>query len=411
VSRWTMTTWVRGLSLTLWLVSVVLSGVSCRGDDVVAPSNHDVPEAGPAHATASTTALALYQVSGGYYHTCGVTTDSHAYCWGRGDVGQRGDGTNTFLRPTPAPVVGTLRFRHVSAGGYHTCGVTTDYRVYCWGSNYEGQLGDGTTTDRPEPVPIAGGRQFRQVAAGAHFTCAVSYPDERAYCWGHNTEGELGDGTQTQRLTPVAVAGGQKFHQVSAGQNHTCGLTPLDEAFCWGGNLYGQIGDSSTAFSAPRPSRVVGARRFRQIDAGVEFTCAVTTNYRAFCWGNGRRGQIGNGKTYLSLWPRAVAGGLSFERVTTGLVHACGETTGNRAYCWGANYNAEVGDGTVTQRLTPVAVTGGLFFSQLSAGFAHTCGRTSDAVAYCWGGNASGALGDGSFTVNRPTPVRVVGPE
>lgn len=403
-----MRTRVRGAGLALWLGSVVLSGVSCRGDDVVAPSNDDAPEPGQALASASTTALALVQVSGGAYHTCGVTTDGRAYCWGRNLEGQLGDGTNTFLRPRPAPVAGTLRFRHVSAGHSHTCGVTMDYRVYCWGFNHNGQLGDGTTTWRSDPVPVAGGLRFRQVAAGFLHTCALTYPDERAYCWGENAGGELGDGTRTQRLTPVAVSGGRKYHVVSAGQRHTCGLTSLNEAFCWGENRFGQIGDSSTA-SAPRPSRVAGGRAFRQIDAGANFTCAVTTNFRAFCWGDGRQGQIGNGKTYLSLWPRAVAGGILFERVSTGGVHACGETTGNRAYCWGANFNGEVGDGTETTRLTPVAVSGGLFFSQLTAGSAHNCGRTSDAVAYCWGNNASGQLGDGSLTFNRSTPVRVAG--
>jgi regulator of chromosome condensation (RCC1) repeat-containing protein/Regulator of Chromosome Condensation (RCC1) repeat protein len=406
-----MRTRVRGVSLTLGLVGAVLGGVSCRGDDTLAPSSPDIPEAGPAFATASTTALAFYQLSGGNYHTCGVTTDNRAYCWGTGDAGERGDGTNTWLRPAPAPVIGTLRFQQVSAGSAHTCGVTTDYRAYCWGLNYEGQLGDGSKGPYPStPSPVAGGLRFRQVSAGAGFTCAVSYPDERAYCWGRNLEGELGDGTQTRRLTPVAVVGGRKFHQVSAGQKHTCGLTPSGEAFCWGESLYGQLGDGSYRVpSRATPFPVVGGRRFRQIDAGTEFTCAATTDYRAFCWGNGRRGQLGNGKTSLSFWPRAVAGGLSFERVTTGRRHACGETTGNRAYCWGANYDGELGDGTTTLRLTPVPVAGGLSFSQLSAGRVHTCGRTPAAVAYCWGKGASGQLGDGSLTFNRTTPVRVVG--
>jgi alpha-tubulin suppressor-like RCC1 family protein len=193
VSRWTMTTRVRGVSLTLGLVGVVFGGVSCRGDEVAAPSSHDVPEAGPALASASTTALAFYQVSGGSYHTCGVTTDRHIYCWGRGSEGQRGDGTTTLVSSTAAPVVGTLRFQDVSAGDTHTCGVTTDYRVYCWGFNYDGQLGDGTTTGHLEPVLVAGGRRFRQVAAGWGHTCAVTYPDERAYCWGRNVAGALGD--------------------------------------------------------------------------------------------------------------------------------------------------------------------------------------------------------------------------
>jgi alpha-tubulin suppressor-like RCC1 family protein len=138
---------------------------------------------------------------------------------------------------------------------------------------------------------------------------------------------------------------------------------------------------------------VAGGRSFRQADAGAFHTCAVTTNDRAFCWGNGRLGQLGNGKTYLSFWPRRVAGGLDFARVTSGGAHACGETTSNRVYCWGSNGSGNLGEGTTTTRLTPVAVTGGLFFRQVSAGDSHTCGKTTADVAYCWGNNEWGQLG------------------
>jgi alpha-tubulin suppressor-like RCC1 family protein len=315
----------------------------------------------------------------------------------------------------------TLRFRQVSAALSHTCAVTTDYRVYCWGSNADGSLGDGTETDRLSPVPVVGGLRFRQVDGGDEHTCAVTYPDNRAYCWGYNAEGGLGNGTFQPRIrsTPTAVAGGLRFRQVSAGgglndfegrdpfAGHSCGVTTSDEAFCWGPNAVGQLGIGGTTRSdVASPTRVAGAHRFRQIEAGTAFTCAVTTTNRAFCWGNGRQGQIGDGKTYLRFSPSAVAGGHSFERITTGEFHTCAETTLNRAYCWGTG---GLGDGTTTRRLTPVAVAGGLFFSQVSAGFSHTCGRTGPGVAYCWGTNGGGQLGDGTTTDrNRPTPV--VGP-
>ncbi len=164
---------------------------------------------------------------------------------------------------------------------------------------------------------------------------------------------------------------------------------------------------------------MAGTRRFRQIDAGSEYTCAVTTDNRAFCWGNGRHGQIGDGKNYLRFLPSAVAGGHQFERVTTGEYHTCAETTLNRAYCWGSNgppvrvngvwsqdVSGVIGDGTTTQRLTPVAVAGGLFFSQVSAGYSQSCGRTDTGVAYCWGRQ----LGDDGATTTRLRPEPVIGP-
>lgn len=423
MSRRTRTVKVRGATVTLWFAGAVLSGISCRNDDVagpVDPGANAVPSSVPAAAAA---ALAFSQVSasGGSFqpHTCGVTTDNRAYCWGSNHIGQLGVGTNTGPENCPLPsvsrdacstrpvaVLGGLRFRQVSAGGTHTCGVTIDYRAYCWGANHASQLGDGTTTGRLAPVAVAGGLKFRRVDGGFLHTCGVSYPDDRAYCWGWNVSAQLGDGTKTQRLSPVAVAGGRLFSHVSAGQFHTCGVTTSGVVFCWGRNQEGQLGDSGTV-NRRRPSQVAGTRRFRQVDAGERHTCAVANSSRAFCWGDGQSGQIGNGKRYMSSWPRAVSGGLSFDRVTAGGSHTCGETNTNRAYCWG--FGTALGDGTSGVALTPVAVAGGLTFSQVSAGGDYTCGKTTAAVAYCWGDNDSGNLGDGT-TGERLTPRPVAGP-
>jgi alpha-tubulin suppressor-like RCC1 family protein len=325
-------------------------------------------------------------------------------------MGQLGDGT-TISHLTPKPVAGNLRFRQISAGFYTTCGVTTDYRAYCWGDNESGQVGNGSSGPSGvlTPVAVAGGRRFRQVETNSMHTCGVSYPDPaRAYCWGNNSSGELGDGTKVERSVPVAVAGGLSIFQVTLGYVHTCGVTTSNIAYCWGSNWQGNLGDSSTADSKSTPSRVAGGHQFRSIDAGTNHVCAVTTGDRAYCWGNGREGQIGNGKMYLSFWPRAVAGGIYFTRVTAGYSHSCGETRANQAYCWGGNTEGQDGDGTTTRRLTPVLVTGGLTFKQVSAGNSHTCGKTASSEAYCWGWNGFGQLGDGTKT-NRPRPVRVAG--
>jgi alpha-tubulin suppressor-like RCC1 family protein len=386
---------------------LLVAALGCR-EDAESPTG---PEATPL-ATTATAALAFYQVSAGWEHTCGVTTDNRGYCWGsnsQGDLGNGEPGLGASIpRPTPLAVAGGLQFRQISAGSFATCAVTTDFRAYCWGTNGRGELGDGTTTPRATPVPVTGGLRFRQVETNFQHTCGVTYPDNLAYCWGDNADGQLGDSTRINRLTPVAVARGLHFRQVSAGWYHTCGVTTDNRAFCWGLNRYGQIGDSSTAFRRLRPSRVARTRQFHQIDAGTYHTCAVTTDDQAFCWGNGTHGEIGNGKAYLSFWPRAVAGGHSITRVTAGGDHTCGETTGNRAYCWGANYNGALGDATTTQRLKPVAVVGDLAFSQVSAGSAFTCGKTPGAVAYCWGRGFLGQLGNGT-TSSSSTPLAVAG--
>jgi alpha-tubulin suppressor-like RCC1 family protein len=307
-------------------------------------------------------------------------------------------------------VAGGLRFHQISAGLYSTCGVTTDYVAYCWGANYSGVLGDGTQTHHPAPAPVvAGGRRFSRIDIGNNHTCAVSYPENRAYCWGNNSSGQLGDGSLTQRNSQVAVAGGLSFREVSVGDYHTCGVTTGNQAYCWGSNDFGEIGDSTEARRRLTPTKVAGARQFKQLDTGARYACAVTTAERAYCWGDGRQGQIGNGKAYLSFWPRAVAGGLSFDRVTAGSRHTCGETTSDKAYCWGIGAMGRLGNGGNTGSLSPVAVAGGLSFLQLSAGGDHTCGKSSTGAGYCWGYNFFAQLGDGTNT-DRWTPAPVAAP-
>jgi alpha-tubulin suppressor-like RCC1 family protein len=291
--------------------------------------------------------------------------------------------------------------------------VTTGFRAYCWGFGGRGDLGNGGTAEHDSPTAVTGGHQFRQVQAGFDHACGVTYPDNRVYCWGANTDGQLGVGNRTGpdschfggacSLEPVPISSTLTFRQVATGWFHTCAVTTNDRLYCWGLNKSGQVGDSTPIYRRLTPSRVGRSQEWKQVDGGNEFTCAVTTASQAFCWGNGRLGEIGNGHTYLSYWPRAVAGKHTFRSVTAGGEHACAETPANVAWCWGAT--------PPTGSLIPVAVSGGLLFSQLSAGFGHTCGRTPEAVGYCWGSNSDGQLGLGTvdFTPH-PAPIPIAPP-
>ena len=374
----------------------------CR-DEPQAPT---APE-GSAAVAAASAPLNFSQVSAGSGQSCGVTVDNRLFCWGRNDHGQVGDGSQTDrLRPTP--IAQALRFRLVSAGDLYTCAVTTDFHAFCWGQNF-GALGDGTSTERHAPVRVAGKQLFRQLATGELHTCGVTLAN-RAFCWGDNSFGAIGDGGFGVRLTPTAVKGGLSFQLVDPGDFHTCGVTLDSLAYCWGYNKQGQSGNNSTTVFNPSPVRVAGTRLFRQLSAGGDATCAVTTSDKAFCWGNGFDGQLGSGDQRLARAPRAVAGGLNFTRVTVGEAHSCGEAKSKRAYCWGTNANGQLGDGTtVNRQLSPVPVVGGLSFAQLSAGGFHTCGKTVASLAYCWGTNFDGTLGDGT-TNSTNRPVAVVGP-
>jgi alpha-tubulin suppressor-like RCC1 family protein len=414
---------------------LLLAVLGCRED---AESPTEPASTSPQGSVAPAAALSFRQVSVASNHTCGVTTDDRAYCWGDNTYGQLGTGSSAGpetcsdasgapCSTRPVAVTGGLRFHQVSVGGggdeSYTCGVTTDDRAYCWGDNTDGQLGDGTTTSSPSPVAVAGGRRFRQVRTGGNHTCAVD-PFDAAFCWGDNSAGKIGDGTTTDRRTPVRVLAGLRFRQLTAGGSHTCGATTGDRAYCWGWNALGQLGDRTTTDRA-RPTPVAGGLRFRQVSAGGNHNCAVTRDDQAYCWGKNRFGQLGNGTRVgpetcqlfggnpCSTKPVAVLRDLPFRAVSSGNDYTCGVTTTSIAYCWGRNLQGQLGDGTqYNTRVRPVAVLGGLQFRAVSGGAPFgrsTCGVTTDGAAYCWGSNHFGQLGDWT-TTSHLTPTAVAGP-
>ena len=216
----------------------------------------------------------------------------------------------------------------------------------------------------------------------------------------------------SRSATASITVGTLAFASVSTGDLHTCGITTTGEAYCWGSNLYGGAlgtGDSSRDLVTTTPVRVAGGLSFATITAGTARTCGITTVGVGYCWGDGRRGALGNGDTVNSAVPVPVAGGLSLATISMGLQHACGLMTSGAAYCWGYNGDGELGTGTTSfYSATPVAVSGGFSFVQIAAGMDHTCALTASGAAYCWGSGSAGQLGTGD-TNSAPTPVPVAG--
>ncbi len=388
---------------------LALAFVGCAGE-TTAP---DGAPSAPAAATSSAP-LSFAQLSVGYMHTCGVTTGGKAYCWGANDFGQLGDGhpMGNVAQTRPVAVAGGLIFRHVSAGHQHTCGVTTDDRVYCWGQNGFGQIGHGTSAQGNDdhfmyitPTRVLGDRRYRQVRVGFEHSCAITR-DQAAFCWGYGFDGELGDGGTTYRTTPVRVLGSQSWRQLSGGGRHTCGVTFENRVYCWGFNEKGQLGIGNTS-DRSRPAPVSGGLPFRQVEAGTEHTCAITTEQRAYCWGLNFMGALGDGTTSQRLTPGAVAGLRRWTDLSAGDVHSCGVAASALAYCWGSNALALLGDGTADSRLTPTQVGSTLSFRMVSGNAFNTCAVTTTNLAYCWG--TGGLLGDGT-TNRRYSPWPVVGP-
>jgi alpha-tubulin suppressor-like RCC1 family protein len=348
-------------------------------------------------------------ITAGYDHTCGLTVAGAAYCWGRNDAGQLGDGTTTS-RVAPAAVTGGRTFSALVAGVRHTCGLTSSREAFCWGSNEFGQLGNGSSisTQSSTPVAVSGGFPFIALVAGYSHTCGLVIGGA-TYCWGWNDYSQMGDVTTGQnRLTPVAVAGGFAFVTLASGETHTCGLTAAGTTLCWGSNSGGQLGDGTTQ-QRQSPVPVLGGLSFTTLAAGIVHTCGLTAAGSAYCWGQNDYGSVGDGTSTPRLSPVPVSGALSFVGLAAGRYHTCGRRSVGALSCWGLNNLGQVGDGTTTTlRLSPVSVSSGLAFGSLTAFGNHSCGVTTAGAAYCWGENSFGALGDGSTTV-RLAPTSVTG--
>lgn len=267
--------------------------------------------------------LRFSSVSVGDYHACGVTTDGAAYCWGEGQEGELGAGFTSYssnLSPvdTPVAVTGGRTFATVSAGHKHTCGLTLEGSAFCWGDNTLGQLGASGWTACPilqfgycsfSPVAVSGGLTFTGVSAGDGFTCGVARTGA-AFCWGDNSGGQLGTGsttgsricnyTSTCSPIPVPVSGGLVFSMTSA-KGMDCGVTTTGAAYCW----YTIPGTPVTLSAVPLP--VPGGLTFASISSGFRHICGVTTDGVAYCWGE-NNGALGDGTVLYSSVPVKVAG-------------------------------------------------------------------------------------------------------
>jgi alpha-tubulin suppressor-like RCC1 family protein len=306
-------------------------------------------------------ALPVAQVSAGDGFACAVSADARAFCWGTNASGQLGRGSTAPGGPGPATVYGGLPFEFVTAGGRHACALAGT-QAYCWGDDALGQLGDAGTINSTTPIPVVGVPAFSTIDAGFGHTCAIT-PEQAAFCWGDNRLGQLGTGAAgSPSAVPVRVAGTAQFAAISAGDGaHTCALTATGAAFCWGDNRVGQLGLGAAGVPdsvVATPMPVAGGLAFVEISAGRDFTCARTEAGSIYCWGRNSHGQLGNGQSgVMSATPVKVvdtplienpagppAAPLTFTSVTAGRRHACGLASDGHAYCWGSKIFGALGD-------------------------------------------------------------------
>jgi len=291
----------------------------------------------------------------------------------------------------------------IASGIHHSCALSPAGRAFCWGYNNDGQLGNGTTVPRAEPGPVSTDLAFVSLSAGEHHTCGLTTA-RVIFCWGAGWNGRLGDGTTSNRLVPTRINSPLTFTRVAAGRQSTCALADGGAAYCWGLN-YGQLGDGSTTErSSPVP--VQGGLTFTSIEVGWRHACAVTSSNAGYCWGNNDDGYLGDGTRTTRLMPALVSGGLAFSEISAGQIHTCGRTTSGAAFCWGNYSRGSLGNGTTSTYYAPTPVSGGQQWRSIRVGHEVTCGITTSQALLCWGRNDYGQVGDGTRTDRTvPTPV------
>ncbi len=449
------------LSLSFGCALTQAGGVWCWGAGGIGPLGTTSTSPAPVPVPGLTSGVV--SLAAGERHMCLLTQLGGVECWGQNDSGQLGDGT-TSSSSTPHQVnwlpTGVVS---LASGATHTCAVTADGGVRCWGSGYRGELGDGTTSSSGHPVPVAGlPARARAVTAAGEHTCALLEAG-RVWCWGENPEGQLGSGSiTTKELAPVAVAGlDGAATRLGTGPQHSCATLESGALQCWGQNAEGELGNGETRI-VRSPVQVTGITSGATAVASGNTSCAIVDgtlrcwglgahgavgtqyidNYdyqstpipagaapgtvtsvdtdrqacevaagAVLCWGDNTTGELGNGTTVPSTTPIAVPGLSSgMAAVATGVGFSCALSAAGAVSCWGAG---ALGNGTVTRSLVPVPVTGlSSGVTQITAGLDFACAVKDAGAALCWGADRYGQLGDGTgghTTPYQTLPAQVLG--
>lgn len=335
----------------------------------------------------------------GHSHACAVTTATGVKCWGHGGNGRLGDGTSTE-RLTPTPVADLSQVKAVAAGWYHSCALKSDGAVMCWGFNESGQVSGGSDAGAsiasPVAVALPSDSGIVALGLGQSHSCALT-SDGRVKCWGDNSQGQRWPADAS--AGPALLAPGVKATAIASGNAHVCAVVGDGGLYCWGSNTYGQANWRSTEGKAVPPTDL-GLSGIETVSAGQSHTCAVTSDQKVLCWGANDNGQLGRPTGSVPTTP-ILQGARS---VAAGCNHTCALKSDGGVFCWGSNAYGELGN-TSDGGVTPSQISMSGSVEVIAAGCRHTCASVKGGTIYCWGDGDQGQLGNGE---KRSSTVPVV---
>ena len=305
-----------------------------------------------------------------------VTTGS-LWAWGTGNEGALGDNTSTNKSSPIQTVAGGTNWKEVSIfglGAGPSVGIKTDGTLWTWGRNSEGQLGNNATIERSSPIQtVAAGTNWKQVSTGSQ-ACGAIKTDGRLWTWGVNNLGQLGDNTITNKSSPVqTIAGGTNWKQLSMGYN--CGAIKTDGSlWMWGAGNNGALGNNTITDKSSPVQTIAGGTNWKQVSVGNLTTAAIKTDGTLWTWGRNNLGQLGDNTTTNKSSPvQTVAGGTNWKQVSRGSIHAAAIKTDGTLWTWGYNNIGQLGDNTTINKSSPIqTVAGGTNWKQVFGGYSCT---------------------------------------